>query len=654
MRKIYLSIMLAGSGIFNSLLFSQNSQVPLSWANNLSPKDVPTVSFQKPDVQALLKDDEEREKNGHFLRFGTLLPADVTQENSGYWQILADGSALWRVRLTSEDAIAVALSYSDFSIPEGASLYIYNEDRSHVTGPYTAEDCPEDGGVFSTSIVQSSSVILEYNQPKSVTGNFNLRVSDFVYCYRKEAVVPFSNLKINESDNCEVNVNCSEGTSWSDEKRGVVRIYVVDGSGAGWCSGSMINNTLQDCTPYVLTANHCGGGATASQLRQWKFYFNYESPDCNNPASEGTLASQVVTGSVKVSSAGTVSDVVKSDFMLLIIKNRPSAAFNAYLNGWNKGTGTSSSGVGIHHPAGDIKKISTYSSSTSSSTWSGSGITNGHWRVTWVSTTNGHGVTEGGSSGSPLFNSAGLIIGDLSGGASYCSSPNSPDLYGKFSYSWSSCGTTSDYQIQPWLDRNSSGVTTLTGKENNCTAGTLPTVDFIASNEYPIINETVTMTDQTTDSPFYWRWAFTPTTYTFVNGTNEYSQNPQVQFTAAGNYLATLYAANTAGYNYKNKTNYIHVGYAGVEDENQPEQVHTYPNPSNGTFIIGFTENIFKGKVTISLTDIQGKMVYLVQQPVTSGNLIQVEVDNSVANGMYILNIYDNENRSTKRIEIIR
>ena len=101
-----------------------------------------------------------------------------------------------------------------------------------------------------------------------------------------------------------------------------------------------------------------------------------------------------------------------SDFLLLqlgstqneqsTITKLKSSSFNAFWNGWDANNTVSSQGVGIHHPAGDIKKISTYTSSIYSDTYGGN-VSGTHWSLSWTSTQNGHGITEGGSSGSPLF-----------------------------------------------------------------------------------------------------------------------------------------------------------------------------------------------------------------------------------------------------------
>ena len=89
-----------------------------------------------------------------------------------------------------------------------------------------------------------------------------------------------------------------------------------------------------------------------------------------------------------------------------------------------------------------------------------------HWQVTWIQTLNGHGVTEGGSSGSPIFDNHGHIVGTLTGGNSNCGSQfeNLPDYYGKFSYSWDQNGTDSASVLKYWLDPDNTGMMVLNGQ----------------------------------------------------------------------------------------------------------------------------------------------------------------------------------------------
>src|SRR5690606_24937708 len=228
--------------------------------------------------------------------------------------------------------------------------------------------------------------------------------------------------RINEfgdAETCHPNSNCSEGTNKSDQRRSVVKIIVVDGELMGLCSGALINNTAQDCKNYILSAQHCGAGVSTSNMGQWKFYFNWESPNCPNPTYQEAMAldDQTLTGCVKRASSGNITDVTTSDFLLLELSSAIPSTYNVYYAGWDRSTTAPSNGLSFHHPKGDIKKVSTFNNAATNSSWNGqpSGT---HWEVRWNSTANGHGVTEGGSSGSPLFNTAGRIVGDLTGGLS--------------------------------------------------------------------------------------------------------------------------------------------------------------------------------------------------------------------------------------------
>jgi PKD repeat protein len=95
----------------------------------------------------------------------------------------------------------------------------------------------------------------------------------------------------------------------------------------------------------------------------------------------------------------------------------------------------------------------------------------------------------------------------------------------------------------------------LYAEKQTCPTGTL-TAAFSASSTAPCLNSTVTFTDNS-GSATSWAWSFSPTTVTYVNGTSASSQNPQVQFTAAGNYTVSLTATNADGSDDEVKTNYI-------------------------------------------------------------------------------------------------
>lgn len=602
LRLFFLALTLA---VFSNAIAQVSlGGTPQSFSKSLTLQALPATHVGFPDMQQVALEDAVDAKEGTLYKIARIMPVTLNPQNSGTWEVLPDGSRLWRLKIQSDGALALFLTYNHFVLPEGSTLFLYNEDKSHIAGAYNSTiNPPASNPEFSTRIIDGDVTVLEYHAPIGVSADPIIDIAGVGHIYRgynPRSVQVQNQQRIGESDACQVNVNCTpEGNSWQDEKRGVVRILVVGPSGAGWCSGSLINNTAQDCKRYVLTADHCAGGggsnpqySTTANLNQWQFYFNYEAPTCTTPGTAGTLDDYVLTGCVKRAQGGNGGDN-GSDMYLIEITPTIPAGWNVYYNGWSRSATAATSGVSIHHPSGDVKKISTFSSTLVNSGWNGSGLSS-HWRVTWVATTNGHGVTEGGSSGSPIFNSAGLIVGQLTGGASYCSATGQPDYYGKMSYNWSSNTVpATNNTLQPWLDPGNTGVTTLSGVYAPCSPQA-PVADFSANNTAPCIGSTVTFTDQSSGQPTSWAWTFSPATVTYVGATSSTSQNPQVQFNAAGNYTVTLVATNAQGNDSEVKNAYITVTNGAALPYAQNFEGATFPpagitvlNPDNGTVAWG-------------------------------------------------------------------
>jgi len=429
---------------------------------------VPFVELQQPDMNVVDVEDAKADADGKAYRNGILLNTSITPELNGVWDFLPDGSAIWRIGVRSENAIALGLYFSAWHLTPGIEVYVYTPDKSFVIGAFT-ELNNIDLNTMATQEIPGDEAILEVFIPDR-NQQFDLALNQVSYFYRGISVV--KNEK--SSGACEVNVICSEGNNWRDQIRGVAKITMILSDGTYMCSGSLVNNINQDCTPYFLTADHCsvsqsGVAVTTSQLSQWTFRFNYQATTCSGTVSG---SSNVYTGATYKASDTYGEDESGSDFFLCRLNNTPPAAINPYYNGWSYLTTAATSGVGIHHPAGDIKKISTYTSTLSNYTT--------HWGVSWVATTNGHGVTEGGSSGSPIFNQNKIVVGTLTSGASACDNLTGADYYGKMSKHWTGIGTTSDKNVKYWLDPSNASGGTLTGR-NSCVAG-LDDVAYIRAN----------------------------------------------------------------------------------------------------------------------------------------------------------------------------
>ena len=448
-------------------------------------KTTPIIELLAPNMTSIHDEDVLRDKQGKLYRIGVALFTNISTQNAGVWTKDEQGTKTWSLTIKSSGAEALSFLFDHFVLFGNSKLKVSNQKGELVHAIVTKEDELEDLQQH-LALCFGDELTLTLTEPKGTKAS-EIHLDRVIYNYRSTGNPAAT--KINESDPCEINVNCSPvGDNWQDEKRGVARIYVVEPAGAGWCSGSLVNNTAQDCKPYMLTALHCGVNSTTANFNVWKFFFKYEVTGCVNPTSVGTLATNVITGSVKKADANDNGGDSGSDFLLVqmgttanetvTINKLKNTGFNAYWNGWDANNTATTGGVGIHHPAGDIKKISTFNGTTTSSTYGGQ-VSGTHWRLTWSSNTNGHGVTEGGSSGSPIFNnSSGRIIGTLTGGSSYCNALNSPDLYGKMSYHWTSNGTQSIYQLKPFLDPTNSGLMVLNGSGNPCSPAGLEDNDL--------------------------------------------------------------------------------------------------------------------------------------------------------------------------------
>lgn len=402
-------------------------------------------TFAKPDVEALRSEDLVNDDAGTGpWRFGYNHYTNLNMTNSGTWLTLPNGAKIWMLKLTCSEALTVNLTLDEVMIPEGNELYVYNPEKDYILGKFTDYHLYQ--GNLGTELVPGQTVILEYYvAPENKDLPRSLHVKMVTHGYR--TAVEFAEKAFGSSGSCNMNVNCPDGAGWVNERNSAVML--VSG-GSGFCSGALINNTQNDGKPYVLTANHCYSDPT-----NWVFRFNWQATGCTNPGSSPTF--QSLSGSV-LRARRTASDFCLVEITGGLVNNTVPLTYSPYFAGWdNSGTNPTAT-VCVHHPSGDIKKISFDDAAAVPATAMGSEA-QGVWQVEWDRNT----TTEGGSSGSPLFDQNHRIIGQLWGGGASCSNLSAPDYYGRLSKSWNPASSNNTNHLKSWLDPNNTGATFVNG-----------------------------------------------------------------------------------------------------------------------------------------------------------------------------------------------
>lgn len=414
---------------------------PLGWKSTAKIDQIDSKKLHGFDMNVVAAEDAINDLDKSIpWRFGYKYTTNYSLLNAGTWENLADGGRVWRLSLVSEGAITMNLLLENVHIPAGASLYLYDDAKTNRVGAYTYRNNRADG-LLGTELMHGDHMIVEYYEPANVVGQGSLTIANVIHGYRTLTHIQNDLTKsLNSSGNCNIDVNCPLGDTWQNQISSVAMIVV---GGGGICTGALINNTCNDGTPYFLTANHCLGGSTGN----WVFRFNWEvapgdaTLSCattTSTANSYNLASaydQSGNGATLLENSGS------SDFALMEIDNMDvsdAIAWGAYYAGWDNSDveSTVTKVIGVHHPSGDIKKICEANENGTANNISHS--FQGGASV-WFMDAWDQGVTEPGSSGSPLFDQVGRIIGQLYGGAAACNGTvdnGQYDFYGRFGVSW--------------------------------------------------------------------------------------------------------------------------------------------------------------------------------------------------------------------------
>jgi lysyl endopeptidase len=406
-----------------------------------SPAEITMPGFS---VDSLLKlDSIEVLKGRKTYRFAKAFEVDYNPLNSGEWITSDRGIKIWRLSIYSESAFSIGISFNNYHPVVSARIYIYNPEHTEIFGAFTSDNITP-GGYLTVYPLPSDHAIIEYDLPEGADAKDGFRIGIVAHDY-KNAFGKNSSSSLNSASSglCNVDINCAAGSIWQNEKRAVCKLIINQSI---LCTGALINNVRKDGKAFLITANHCIPLANTGY--NTLAIFNYEKDSCGG---NKTSANQSISG------MWLRATTTKIDFSLLELGEKPPYSFSPYYVGWSIDTLGISNETAIHHPQGDVKKISHSSSAPFTDDFGNGYEYNSHWRINrW-----NIGTTEAGSSGCPLFDQNHYIIGTLTGGLATCQDPDS-DYFQKISKAWADFSAPSQ-QLKYWLDPDGTGTRKLAG-----------------------------------------------------------------------------------------------------------------------------------------------------------------------------------------------
>ncbi|HEY4785658.1 MAG TPA: trypsin-like peptidase domain-containing protein [Bacteroidales bacterium] len=504
-KKIFIQ------GIFCVLTITISAQIPCrtikpgekqKFGIRHTNKQIPKFETLAVNLRNLHKEDSIESLQGLPFRFGKDIDVSIDVIKNAI--TTQDGDTItYFYQIKSNGAYSVNLIFDKFVLAKDATFKMYNSDQTMLFGPVTAKQNPTNK-IFWTDLVKGENIILEVSELISSKEKSILHISKIIHGYKDVFSKNFSGYGQSASCNRDKDIKCPIGNGWQNEANSVAMLLLANGT--RFCTGSLVNNTSNDLRPYLLTAFHCldsypDGNLSNEEhnaVNNWVFRFLYQSSSC-----QGGDGSNYLT----FNGAAFRAAYQPSDFALLELA-RPQDPNITYA-GWTTSNTPATSGACIHHPNGDVKKISTYTNPLTNvyiiTLWSTYPVfincpANTHWDCNF-----NQGTVEPGASGSPLFDQNHRIVGQLHGNyltqGDYCAEHRGQ--YGRFDVSWTGGGTP-ETQLRFWLDPCNTGASytntinnpTISGPTFVCSSG----ASFYISNLPAGLNVTWTSSSNLTTS----------------------------------------------------------------------------------------------------------------------------------------------------------
>ena len=344
-----------------------------------------------------------------------------------------DDSFVWAVTITSPEAQAIRLHIENFSLPENAELVLLGAD-GQADGPYVGQGRNDNGDFWTRSIVgESGTIVVRYSgaRPDINKARTTFEITELGHIRGRQPrpdMQSHDNWPCSDNAACVVDALCPAiDPDVEAAKDAVAKLEWITMPFINTCTGGLIADTVDDLIPIplMLSANHC----FSNDIANLETFFNYTTDSCN-----GGCPDNVLTGG-SPPSADTVGMTVNatndtSDYTLFTLNGAPPT--DAWFLGWT--TTPVDNGDSLYRISNANFGPQVYSQHTvDTSSPTCGGIPHG----AWIYSKDVTGATMGGSSGSPVVNSAGEIVGQLTGCCGYncadeCDSTSNRTIDGAF------------------------------------------------------------------------------------------------------------------------------------------------------------------------------------------------------------------------------
>jgi hypothetical protein len=403
---------------------------------------------------------QNRAPQGKRLMIGVNRAATVPQgtlptaANVAWSKVDGGQAAQWS--LASPDAAAVRLAIDLRGVPLDVEMVFFGSGSpGQLLGPVRVGDIADRSMPWWSPPTEGETQTVEVfvpgaRDPKAL----GLRIAQVSHLFTSAASGFKKRIQdIGDSGSCNVDVPCfaNPTQAFLNTRNAVAKMLFTIGAGSGLCTGTLLNDTDPSSqVPWFYTANHCFDNEVApfktpAQMQQvagtLTTYWFFEAVACNNHTSIPPFVTH--TGG-----ATYVYGSQPSDVMFLRLNESPPAG--AFLSGYStQSFAASQTGTGIHHPQGDLKKVSQGTTLGFSTPFPGA-TSQAYTEIRWFS-----GTTEGGSSGSGLWSfdaSQYLFRGGLWGGSALCNNLQGTDNFSRFDLAYPTLRQYLENAATPFAD----------------------------------------------------------------------------------------------------------------------------------------------------------------------------------------------------------